>query len=86
MAYRSICAVTFFLLGSALMVFGAVARLGALLTVFGFAVEVTAHGLGASTSVALAATLGVMLLGSGSFSAWQPEEEVLRRHAGARTW
>ncbi len=70
------------LLGTAMAGLGLLARLGALATLFGFAVEVSAHGLQPDTTIALGSTLGVLLLGSGALSIWRPEETALRRHFG----
>ncbi len=66
----------------ALGVLGRAASLGLLTPT---AMTVLSQGLHLSNGLLVAGTIALMLLGSGYFSLWQPEEMLIRRRAGEKT-
>ncbi len=61
---------------------GAIGRTAAFLLVFPLGFDIAAHGLSFANGLALAATIALMLLGTGAFSLWRPEERFMARRAG----
>jgi hypothetical protein len=70
------------LAGGAALGVGAMARVTALPLYFPLGFDIAANGLTWYNGLALAATVSIMLLGSGPWSVWRPEERFLLRRAG----
>jgi hypothetical protein len=64
------------------LILGAAGRLAALVLVAAASANFLANGLNPVNGFLLASTIALMLLGSGDFSCWRPEDAVLGRHAG----
>lgn len=62
-----------------MLVLGAAGRLGALLLLGNMTVAVLTAGLNPLSGLVILGCLGVLLLGTGPFSLWRPEETLLRR-------
>ena len=60
----------------------ALARVAALPLYFPLGYDIGANGLTWANGLALAATVSIMLLGSGPWSLWRPEERYMLRRAG----
>ncbi len=58
---------------------GVAGRLGALMLLGNMTVAVIAGGLNPLSGLVILGCLGVLLLGTGRYSLWQPEEALLRR-------
>lgn len=70
------------LLAAGAMLAGWAGRLAAFVMLFPLGLTIGAIGLDPLRSVGLAATLGVLILGSGRWSLWQPSERIFARRAG----
>lgn len=70
------------LLAAIMVVLGAAGRLMALLLMFPLGFELLTAGLTFWNGTAVAVAVFIMLLGSGAFSLWQPEEKFMVWHAG----
>ncbi len=73
------------LFATVMLALGAAGRVAALALVGAVCANVLAHGLSPSNGFLLVSTIYVMLLGSGAFSCWRPEEAFLNRRAGQAT-
>ena len=70
---------------AAMLALGAAGRLAALGLLVAACSSILAHGLDAGNGLTLACTIAVMLLGSGAYSIWRPEDAVLLgRRAGEK--
>ena len=63
---------------------GAAARLGALLLLAPLGLTIVAAGMTTLRGAALVSLISLLILGSGDFALWKPEEKLLSRRAGAR--
>lgn len=63
---------------------GAAGRLGAFFLLIPLGLTIVGSQLTLWRAVGLAATLGIMIAGSGSWSLWKPEEKIFRRRAGEK--
>ncbi len=61
---------------------GALGRLLSLLLIFPIGIDMVTRNLQWENGLALACATGLMLLGTGAFSLWQPEERFMARRAG----
>ncbi len=81
-------AVAFFvfveLVGVVLVAAGVAARFAAFGMIFPVGLTIAALGLDPVRSAALISVLSVLILGSGRFSLWKPEERLFRSRAGAQ--
>jgi CDP-diacylglycerol--glycerol-3-phosphate 3-phosphatidyltransferase len=69
---------------SAMLVLGVAGRLAALGLLVAACSAILARGLDAGNGLALACTIAIMLLGSGAYSIWRPEDALLSRRAGEK--
>lgn len=72
------------LLALVFLILGAAGRLAALVLLVAASANFLASGLNLVNGFLLVSTVALMLLGSGAFSCWRPEEAVLCRHAGKK--
>ena len=70
--------------GTATAVIGILTRLAAFWLVFPIGFDMVTRGLGWANGVALATVICLLLLGSGSFSLWRPEDKYLMQPAGQK--
>ncbi|MBK8987591.1 MAG: CDP-alcohol phosphatidyltransferase family protein [Chloroflexi bacterium] len=63
---------------------GVMGRLAAIFLVFPLGFDMLTRGLTWANGAALAGVIAIMLLGTGAFSLWQPEERWMARRAGER--
>ncbi len=71
---------------AAFMIFiGAAGRILAIFILFPIGFDMIASGANLSNSVALICALYILMLGTGAFSFWQPEEKFMTLHAGKST-
>ena len=61
---------------------GIIGRFSAMFVVFPIGFDIASRGLGWANGLALACAVCLMLLGTGPFSLWQPEESFMLRHVG----
>ena len=81
-AFLAIVAVLLLLLGGSLVLLGAMGRLAAFWLIFPIGFDMVTRGLDWANGLALATAVCLMLLGTGPFSRWKPEERFLLRRAG----
>jgi CDP-diacylglycerol--glycerol-3-phosphate 3-phosphatidyltransferase len=67
-----------------MLALGAAGRLAALGLLVVACAAILARGLDAGNGLALACAIAIMLLGSGAFSIWRPEDALLSRRAGEK--
>jgi CDP-diacylglycerol--glycerol-3-phosphate 3-phosphatidyltransferase len=72
------------MLATVMLGLGVLGRLAALALLAPTAMTVLALGLNLQNSLLVAGTIAIMLLGSGNFSLWQPEELLVRVRAGEK--
>ncbi|MEW5959005.1 MAG: CDP-alcohol phosphatidyltransferase family protein [Chloroflexota bacterium] len=72
-------------LATVMLALGVLGRLASLGLLAPAAMTVVSAGLHLDNGLLLAGTMALMLLGSGYFSLWQPEEALIRRRAGEKT-
>jgi CDP-diacylglycerol--glycerol-3-phosphate 3-phosphatidyltransferase len=70
--------------GTLLVLFGFMGRLGAVLLFFPIGFDIATRGLLWDNGVALVCALCIALLGSGRFSLWQPEDAFVSQRSGAK--
>lgn len=63
---------------------GLIPRLAALALLFPLGFDIITRGTTGINTIALVATLLLLLLGGGAFCLWQPEEELMRQRAGEK--
>ncbi len=71
-------------IGTLLVLFGFIGRLGAVVLFFPIGFDIATRGLLWDNGVALFSALYIALLGSGHFSLWQPEDAFISQRAGAK--
>jgi CDP-diacylglycerol--glycerol-3-phosphate 3-phosphatidyltransferase len=69
-------------LSLALITLGIAGRSAALLLVVPVGLTIVGFDLNLPRTIALACVLGILILGTGRFSLWRPEEAIFGRHAG----
>jgi CDP-diacylglycerol--glycerol-3-phosphate 3-phosphatidyltransferase len=69
---------------SAMLTLGVAGRLAALGLLAIACVDILARGLDPANGLVLAGTVAIMLLGTGVFSIWRPEDALLNRRAGEK--
>ena len=62
-----------------MLAFGVAGRLAALMLLGNMTVAIISAGLNPLSGLVILGCLGVLLLGTGPYSLWQPEEALLRR-------
>jgi uncharacterized membrane protein YphA (DoxX/SURF4 family) len=70
--------------GTLLVLFGFMGRLGAILLFFPIGFDIATRGLLWDNGLALVCALCIALLGSGRFSLWQPEDAFVSQRRGAK--
>lgn len=80
----AIIAVLLLILGAALVLLGVMGRLAAFWLVFPLGFDMVTRGLDWTNGVGLATAVCLMLLGTGPYSRWKPEERFLLRRVGER--
>lgn len=72
----------FALLGAVLIALGAAGRLVAIPMAFPIAIDISARGLRPDNGVALVCIIFIMLIGTGPYSLWKPEQPLIDRRLG----
>lgn len=70
-------------LGAILIGLGIAGRVAAFLLVFPVSFTILAGALNGGTAILLSALLAIMILGTGAFSIWQPEDRIFARRMGS---
>ena len=70
------------MVGTLLVLFGFMGRLGAVLLFFPIGFDIATRGLLWDNGLALVCALCIALLGSGRFSLWQPEDAFISQRSG----
>jgi uncharacterized membrane protein YphA (DoxX/SURF4 family) len=70
------------LVATLMVALGAAGRLAALGLLIATSANILVRGLHSHNGFLLVTTIALMLLGSGAFSCWRPEDAILKRRAG----